>query len=451
MIICILLTAHKALVHGQTSKQARTIDFQFNLAPRNHRAQQNQDNEPTNGTYEAVPLTSSSTIPLTSRVIDARNEQEFPSLGNAPINIRPTVALNMRPSSSGLARTKENFPALGGGNTQIRDPFRQPVSAPTVNASTLLFKTPAPKPVSNNKNNTKNKVKTLPNKASDFPALSHSASSNKGKKANLESDLIETPVDFGGVSAKHRQLVPSYESSVASTVANQKLKTIQRAEIKPVTAPANHVPLMNSKENFPTLGGPSPSTVPAPQWLNATTNGNKKQTQISKKLKIAPAPILPTTKFTDAQDDTKKSKLNEKSKIATERKTENGKGDNTSTKKTEKTNKKSDKENIKKTKENNNLSTNGNQSKSEKKSNSLPTTNNSINEPINSYSSVAHFAMPPPGFPAKKSAEQSTKVPPGFENLTNNSKKRYSYISPSNALLRNQVSQSFQKIENEFS
>lgn len=446
-----LISAHKAAAHGQTSKQARTIDLQFNLAPRN-----NRDNELVN-VLNDVSVYSSQPTMTQQCLIDAKNEQEFPSLGNASFTIRPTVALNMRPSTSGLARTKENFPALGESSSQNRDPVRQLASVPVINASTLLFRTPAPKPAAsssnNNKNIANNKTKTVPNRVNDFPALS-----GKGKKAQLESDMIESSSSFdvGAVSAKHRQLVNSYESSVANALLNQKMKTIQRVENKPTTSVHNPIPLINSKDNFPALGGPVTSTA-APQWLNATTNGNKKQTQMSKKLKFAPAPILSTSKFTDIQNETasKKSKSNDKAKAtpANEKKTENAKAENAN-KKPEKNSKKFDKENTKKTKENNPTNpVNGNQNKSEKKINSLPITNTNasntnsnhtnninkiLNETINSYSSVANFTLPPPGFLAQKSDEKSTKAPPGFELISKTS-KQYSYISPSNALLRNQV------------
>ena len=52
--------------------------------------------------------------------IDARNEQDFPSLGNGALStpLTPAVPLAMRNrhTISGLARTKENFPALGGNS-----------------------------------------------------------------------------------------------------------------------------------------------------------------------------------------------------------------------------------------------------------------------------------------------------------------------------------------------
>ncbi|XP_055321640.1 E3 ubiquitin-protein ligase ZNF598 [Sitodiplosis mosellana] len=435
------LKAHKANVHGQTSKQARTIEFQFNLAPRG-RANQHQENQGAGQTVQETSTTATTTTTNpTRRIIDARNEQEFPSLGNPPINIRPTVTLNMRPSSSGLARTKENFPALGGGGS-AREPFKPP--SVTANASTLLFKMPAKTATANNASNknASNKAKSAaPIKPHDFPALSVSSS----KRANLESDMIETPLSFNlsAVSAKHKTLVQAYDtsSSAANMLANQKIKTIQRVETKPQAVQLDYVPSMNSKENFPALGGGASSSSSAPQWLNGT---NGKQPQMSKKLKVAPAPILPTIKFNETNkkdvDSNKKAKSSEQSKPnQNDKKKDANKTENGNGKKAEKEKAKKSDDNAKKTKEKNN---NGN--KSEKKAmidsspaeqNGSGTTSNGTG--VNSYSSVAHFTMPPPGFPAKKN-EKSTSVPPGFESLSKDSKPK-SYMSPKNALQRNQI------------
>lgn len=506
-------TAHKANVHGQTSKQARTIEFQFNLAPR---GRSNQDNGAiATNVPEISPITTTTSI-QPRKVIDARNEQEFPSLGGgASINIRPTVTLNMRPSTSGLARTKENFPALGGSSTNGREPFKPPNSAPTVNASTLLFRTPAKTTANNNASNKTNaakKPKPVPIKSNDFPALPGSSTSNRSQRSNFENDMIEMPsiqnasvisakhrtlvqpvqqrnesanlaaITFGHqkiktnrsqranlendmietplvlnasvVSAKHRLLVQPYESanSAANSLGNQKIKTIQRTEVKPQAISNEHVPSMKSKDSFPALGGASSAQASAtPQWLNGTNGGSKKSNQISKKLKVAPAPILPTGKSNESskkdEDASKKAKANDKSKANDKKKdttkTENSIDKNGSGKKDKTATKKLD-ESAKKTKENNDKNTerNGNGNKSEKRSGNVGATTNgssTSNGTINSYSSVAHFTMPPPGFPAKNS-ETSTKVPPGFESLSNDSKNiSYSYMSPSNALQRNKV------------
>lgn len=374
--------------------------------------------------------TITTTINPLQKLLDAKNEQEFPSLGNAPINIRPTVALNMRPSTSGLARTKENFPALGGSGSLIREPIRPPSSAPS--ASKILFKTPA-KPtiaIASSKNNGSNKAKSAPIKPHDFPALPGSSISNR---FNLENDMIETPLTFHPsiVSSKHKGIVPSYEGiSAANAVANHKIKTIQQVETKAQTVSQDQVPSIKSKENFPALGGSSLSSA-APQWLNGTSGSSKKQTQISKKLKVAPAPILPTSKT--YENNKKEEKSKEKKKDLN--KTEN------STKKNEKDKSKKSDDNIKKTKENNDKNGNKNDKKLNENNSTLKSQQNNgatSNGTTNLYSAVANFTMPPPGFPAKKN-EKGANVPPGFEKLTKSSKAN-SYMSPSNALQRNQVS-----------
>lgn len=437
----VIFTAHKANVHGQTSKQARTIEFQFNLAPRG-RTNQHQEDGAT-GTYSSeMPAATTATSHQTLKIIDARNEQEFPSLGNAPINIRPTVTLNMRPSTSGLARTRENFPALGGGSSYNRETFKPPNAAPSVSASKLLFKMPA-KAASNsntlNKTNA-NKAKMAPIKSHDFPALPGSSTSAKSQRANLESDMIETPLSFNPavISSKHRSLVQSYETiGGANSSANQKIKTIQQTELKSQHATHDHVPSIKSKENFPALGVASSSAMP-PQWLNGT-NGTKKQPQMSKKLKVAPAPLLPTSKTNEnnKRDDDSNKKTNDKSK---DKKKDAIKTENSNGKKVEKDKSKKSDDNAKKTKENNEKNTNKNEKKNtESNSGQRPEQNGSMsNGTINSYSSVAHFTMPPPGFPAKKT-EKGPKIPPGFENVSTNDFKANTYMSPSNALQRNQV------------
>lgn len=433
-----LFTAHKANVHGQTSKQARTIEFQFNLAPRS-RTNQHQENGMPSSTETPSATTTSSH--QTAKIIDARNEQEFPSLGNAPINIRPTVTLNMRPSTSGLARTKENFPALGGGSSHNREPFKPPNAAPSVSASKLLFKTPAKVPSNSNATNktNANKAKTAPIKSHDFPALPGSSSTAKSQRANLESDMIETPLSFNPaiISSKHRALVQYETVGAANSSANQKIKTIQQTEVKSQHATPDHVPSIKSKENFPALGGASSSAMP-PQWLNGT-NGAKKQPQMSKKLKVAPAPLLPTSKTNEnnKKDDDANKKSNDKTK---DKRKDTIKSDGSNGKKGEKDKSKKSDDNAKKTKENNEKNTNKNEKKSTELNSGAKVEQNgsTSNGLINSYSSVAHFTMPPPGFPAKKT-DKSPKIPPGFENQSTHDSIASTYMSPSNALQRNQV------------
>lgn len=76
---------------------------------------------------------------------------------------------------------------------------------------------------------------------------------------------------MASVSAKHRALIPSYES-VGPGQGGSKIKTIQQVE-STKTATNKQLPQINSKENFPSLGK---STAGAPQWLK---NGPVKVTR----------------------------------------------------------------------------------------------------------------------------------------------------------------------------
>lgn len=518
------------------------------MAPR---SRLNQENGAAGG-MDSESMTNDSTTSYAPprKVIDAQSEQEFPSLGggSVPLNIRPTITLNMRSSARGLARTKENFPALGGSSTNGRDSYRPPPpssnAASHMNASTLLFKTPAAAPSKAASNQSKsnannNKTKSAQMKTNDFPALpggpilssqrssapqrtniendlvgvplrlnaaavstkhralaqpalsggpiSNSQRSYASQRANIESDLVEVPLrlNAAAVSAKHRALVQPFEGiSLAAATASQKLKTIQRSEEKAPSAAANvHVPSIKSKDSFPALGGGASSSAAAPQWLNATNGGSKKQNQISKKLKVAPAPLLPTSKKTsndvgnngskkdeDAKEKKTKLKANDKKKEtakSTEQSNANANANATNgsanAKKGEKektTAKKSatSDDNSKKTKQNNEKNAserNGNNhrdgapTRSPDTSSQISTTelngSSTSNGVINSYSSVAHFTMPPPGFPAKTNVEKANvKAPPGFENMPKNNVKNvttsHTFMSPSNSLQRNNVS-----------
>lgn len=58
---------------------------------------------------------------MPQRVIDARDEQQFPTLGGATatttFSLRPNVtSIHKSYNTGGIARTQENFPALGGAS-----------------------------------------------------------------------------------------------------------------------------------------------------------------------------------------------------------------------------------------------------------------------------------------------------------------------------------------------
>lgn len=82
----------------------------------------------SNNDYADEPQYTQSAPVQNARVIDARNEQEFPSLGGAGassgVTLVPGATMSIRAKAfgpAGLARTKENFPALGNSGNSKSD------------------------------------------------------------------------------------------------------------------------------------------------------------------------------------------------------------------------------------------------------------------------------------------------------------------------------------------
>lgn len=485
---------------------------------------------------DADEYEQSNPLPRTP-VIDARNEQDFPSLGNGPsVPMRQNIPLNNRVfGTKGLAKTKENFPALGGSTSNTAINLRAvPLSAPSTSQETAsaLLKYPQksiatkPKvnlaqptaikskpalnnsvadfpslpgglgnPLASNKATKKFaaaviKAKALPpvkvistkqtpslhRTLSDYPSLSGISAQNNRK--DLEEDFIDTTPNFSmaNLSAKHRALVPSYES-ISFGQSSSKINTIQRTEVEKTSPTSNErTPVLNSK-SFPALGGSSAAAT-APQWLNNNTAKSKKQPQISKKLKVAPAPLLDHA--TNERNVNKQKTEVEKQKIESEKQkteVEMQKTDNKQKTKTDKnkentveTTKKNSKNDKKKTpkseaetshktkeKENNNKSSGKSNKAKETNSNKRNEDTNGkdtilaevkrvehANELANSsneniFSNVS-ASLPPPGF----SGNGQVKPPPGFSSTgSKQSAVAYEYMPPSNATQRNQILVSF--------
>lgn len=415
------------------------------------------------------------------KVIDAQNEQEFPSLGNASVAVRPQMALNSKAyGTSGLARTKENFPALGGSSV----PPAQLMVNNAPPASAVLFKSnkAATKTASSTKSAPKQKPQ-IANSPADFPALPGGASfsynghrdlgavltkqqpsagkatakkpTSASKSApkpkhqladfpvmfgsashqrdrDLEDDFIPSQPSFNiaAVSAKYRALVPTYESMSAASAVSQKLKTVQQVDVKSDVV-KGEAPKLNSNKLFPSLNSSS-APVAAPQWLNAS---KAKQPTQSRPSKVAPAPVLPQPSIglsiTTKKEKKNKPKANDSVSKA-EAKQPEGKSDKKGSK--AEANGKEDK------------ATGNAKSKKESKPNAKPAkalqngVQNDVTGTVNSYSAVTTTPRPPPGFGGKTNGK-TVSVPPGFEAIAgDNQTQCFSYISPSNALKRNQVS-----------
>ncbi|KAG4078768.1 hypothetical protein HA402_015358 [Bradysia odoriphaga] len=265
---------------------------------------------------------NSSIVQHTPRPIDAQNEQEFPSLAGTSSNtfsVRPSVSIRTKSfGPGGLARTKENFPALGGSSSDVSPVHKHSNSNNNNNGynASALFKngSSASNGVNSGKvmihlsnrpstsNTTTKKPDVNPKSAKDFPSL--------GKKANLDSDFVPlVPVNHNSVSAKHRSIVNQTYESATTGVSATKVGVVARESVSvPSTKkPAANVPKINSKDNFPALGNGTDVTASA-SWITT-----KKPVTESRKSKVAPPPL--STATTSAKVDSKPNSTTSKTEV----------------------------------------------------------------------------------------------------------------------------------------
>lgn len=284
------LKAHRANIHSKSlgkvaTKQLKTLEFEFTLAPRSRNAQGDNgrgssshhhhrhrggfDNQ---AEFEYEPEITQ--VPV--RVIDSKNEQEFPSLGGSGSTIRPNVSISTKTfGSAGLVKTKENFPSLGGDG--FSEPGRSTPQYGQNSASAILRKTSnasngSSKPgmvihVSNRP--TVKRPEVQPKSKNDFPAL----------PGNFhDPDPLPPPnhnFNMNAVAARHRSMVDDYVSvnnNGAKLTMLQSKENSQKSEIK---AP----PKIASDNNFPSLGGPSTNAKASAQWTLSKSSQPVKQTQ----------------------------------------------------------------------------------------------------------------------------------------------------------------------------
>lgn len=448
------LKAHVATVHsrGMTKsdlKQARTLDLEFSYGPRGRGGGNGQEStrghrtrtHDTQREFDRVP--EQTIVQQPPIKIDSKNEDQFPSLAgpSAPHSVQlANTVRHITYGTSGLARTKENFPSLGGtpivenkkaqnqptgkakqhkmptassllkGSTPKNNNRPQSstpssgslkqnasdfpaLSSSSTNASSL-FKNPPPAPkqtptvkrpqTAQPSNSSQKKV------VNDFPALSQS-NWKKNNKVDLMEDMVlpASSVNKNLVSSKHRGLVEDYVSMAAQV---SKVKTVQQEDIQTVPTEfiQKNVPKLNSADNFPTLGSSSSASASAPQWLTATSNAKWRPEQ-KKGKKVHEMPSKDEFK---SVNDVKPSNgsVKPQKKEGEVKKITNGTG---------------------KEKPNNNK-----ENKREQKLSFEPT--------------------PPPGFVLNS---QPKKPPPGFKNVNSSTKSpdEFSYFPPTNASKRNQA------------
>jgi E3 ubiquitin-protein ligase ZNF598 len=343
------LKAHKVTVHSKTMtraevRQARTLEIDFSYGPRGRGGGENfRGRIRTNDTqreFDRVPEQNQHyqqqqyQEPIN---IDANNEEQFPSLAGPSA---PQQAVQLANSvrhvvykQSGLAKTSENFPALGGvgsgkaSGKQQQQHVNKQVKQPTSNSkptASSLFKASASKQASEKfHDSTMNKFKKTKDPVNDFPALpvnfkknaSHNLMEdmvvpmnklkktkdpitdfpvlkvNSKKKAShdLMEDMVvpsnDNAIDKSLISSKHRGLLNEYVSIAAQMTKVQLVKQ-KEAEIIADDNVQKSVPKLNSVNNFPSLGGGSSSgsninnyqsNSKVPSWITVKPNGNQKQ------------------------------------------------------------------------------------------------------------------------------------------------------------------------------
>lgn len=451
-----IATAHSRNMSKMDLKQARTLDLEFSYTPRergggggqenNRRGGRSRQNDPQRE-FDRIAEQQQPIVQQPPIRIDSKNEEQFPSLGPTVAGHSVQLANTVRHinyGTSGLARTKENFPSLGGLplNEKVRVQNQPTTSGKQykVPSASSMLKGPggSKSKSSNNRPPSSGGLKKDP---SDFPALAPSMSSpssssysrpavvpqsssfkprpvavapsnagvkkitpdfpsssrkNRSKNEQLLEDLIlpTTTVDLNLVRSKHRGLVEDYVS-MASTVS--KVQTVKQKDIQSVPEDfvKKNVPKLNSNDNFPTLGGSS--AVSAPQWLAAKPTPQPKQEakEAPKKTKKTyDVPVKNTPNGYKKSEDVKQAN--------------NGSGKE-------------------KTKLNN-----GNK---ENKNENVLTGKN--------FPTLGSESNPPPGF-----TQPIKKPPPGFSNIssvnevgqsTSDSVGEYRFLAPSNAGKRNQA------------
>ncbi|EDW61562.2 LOW QUALITY PROTEIN: uncharacterized protein Dvir_GJ20244 [Drosophila virilis] len=490
--------AHVASVHGKTlnkqqAKQTRTLQLEITLGPRGRRGQNEQGitnmrsrNDEHQDYLDELP--SSSTQRSQPVTIDAGNEEEFPML--AGFTLVPNLVLVMaRPPSmrnlsgtSGLARTKENFPAMGGaegGNisnaynsyASARAAAPQPAvanfkksassggAAGGTSGGAAVARANAPANgmllhVSNRPaaNGSKKSTSDM-----DFPALPM----GKGKKMsrNLDEDMLpsNSAVPMGNLAAKHRTLVDDYVS-VAHPSTYQKIQMVQKEELEAkarMEALKKSAPKLTALE-FPTLAPSSTKATPLPRangggtaaslnWTKPISDKKQKDLE-NRKGKVAPAPMLPTPKGSTTSLNNNKNNANKQ-----ESQTQVNKKDKKSK---EKKNNQENQPKVNKQKEKNNNNTNNNNNYNNNRNNNddeqLPTIVNSNGNLLSTLrappglSAGAAPVKPPPGFMSNVTVNSVAKLP---NNLTFTSSlgenysivpSSYSYSDPPDTANRNQ-------------
>lgn len=364
------LKAHRATVHSRGMskaevRQARTLEIEFSYGPRgrgggggggggggNDRHQQRRGhyNRDSQREFESREIAEQQIIQQPPVKIDSKSEEQFPSLagpatstGSSQVQLSNSIR-HVVYGQGGLAKTRENYPTLGGekaqpissGKEQQQKSYKQqsasslfkatkqaptrPQSAsssssrsqpkmsdfptlPQNSSSSKLFSASltAPPMVSRTlSTSSSSTVAKVPSKVSDFPALSQNSSKSKASKNErlMEDMIVPSNSNVNLVSSKHRNLVNDYVS-VASQVT--KVQLVKQKEDFNLENSYQAVPKLSSSNNFPSLGSGSSSNDQSssnlPQWLTVkpTSSNNQKKITTDKVNPKVPLPFKPPT------------------------------------------------------------------------------------------------------------------------------------------------------------
>lgn len=351
------LRAHKATVHSKSmsrteARQARILEIDISYGPRGGGGRAGGGDTRggrirTNDTQREFDI-NLEIVQNPPIQIDTKNEEHFPSLAGpstSSSNNNVQLANSVRHivyGQAGLARTKENFPALGQemslknqttSKKQNNQNSSNKQSGPTTSS---LFKPASAKSTSNkqSKSNTSKSTSYANDSVSDFPSLPQNGNSlsssfkqpqsyqqqqpkqqistsakNLSVKKDSASEYPSLPnnstakksrdllmedmvlpgsnIEKGLISSKHRTLVNDYVS-VASKMT--KVNIVNQKDESVKVENTQSVPKLNSMNNFPTLGGGGESSSTL-QWTTVKNNNsnsnkiNQKQQKVDTSMK----------------------------------------------------------------------------------------------------------------------------------------------------------------------
>lgn len=349
------LRAHKANTHGRSlgkvaTKQARTLEFEFTLAPRNRnnnnqnggggtesssrgsmRIRNDQQIEFDGDNFDEIGITQHHHNP--QRTLNSQNEQEFPSLGNnsshtAVTLVNPNMSIRAKAyGSQSLVKSKENFPALGGQNKTL-DPGPSLTAGQYSKSSASAILKKSYKNGNNDNSSSGNSggpsmvihVSNRPNSSisasgnsvkpgssksgNDFPALMPSNNIKNFKYMDMDSappNITQPLLTSNIIAAKHKSLVGNDYQSTTKVLSKMTLvqkdnQVNENGQSHQQSSFNVNPPKLSSADNFPALSATNapafPLTSVTKQWVVP------KQPKESKKTKVATAPILTSTTTT---------------------------------------------------------------------------------------------------------------------------------------------------------